>query len=98
MRRRQTAITLARLTLGQHMADASERFKRKQQTLERGLRKCEYLNAYRGDSVQRMRRIRSLLDSATGQRPEAAKRFLREIATMARVGAAPEGWRDVVNT
>jgi DNA-directed RNA polymerase specialized sigma subunit len=80
------------------MADASEHFKRQQQTLERGLRKLEHLNAHRGDSVARMQRIRSLLDSATGQRAEAAKGFLREIATMARAGAAPRGWRDVVET
>jgi hypothetical protein len=43
-------------------------------------------------------RIRLLLDTATGQTPDHAKIFLREIVTLAEKGAAPPGWRDMVET
>src|SRR5262249_24129294 len=41
-------------------------------------------------------RIRSLLAMATGQTPDGAKIYLRDIVTRAENGAAPPGWRDKV--
>src|SRR5262249_36768821 len=43
-------------------------------------------------------RIRFLLDRASNQTPDDAKVFLREIVTLAEKGAAPPGWRDMVET
>src|SRR5437764_4279832 len=73
--------------------DASERMKREQDALERMWQDIEHRNAHRGDAEKRIRR---LLDIATGQKPEQAKVCLREIVTIAREGAAPPGWREMV--
>jgi hypothetical protein len=59
-------------------------------------RDLEWLNAHRGDDSWRMGRIRGLLIAATGQTPGVRQVYLREIATMVREGAAPPGWREMV--
>jgi len=58
-------------------------------------RRIDHINAHRGDALGR---IRALLNRAIGQTPEIAKRFLREVVAIDEAGAAPPGWREMVES